>query len=261
MFIIKDAGFDRRPCHLLGVLYIFVGYTRTDPMKFLSSTLLLLTYFLVHTLDVCGQDIKESPSYLQQKAVYNLATKYADVSAARNSLYNMIAIDPNDASLLDSLAFMYYEYQQFTSCLLVCLDILKKNPDNMPALEMSAVAYDNLGLKDKALTSYESIYLRNNSVYTLYRIAALQLDLNRHTESMTNVNILLEKNETKEIKIPINTQQGTRQISLEAAVYNLKGLIEADQGNKESARASYQQALVLEPDFALAKNNLEQLDQ
>ena len=207
-----------------------------------------------------GQDAKESAAYQQHKQAYQLGIKYADITVTRNALYNLIALDPNDASLLDSLAYMYYEYQQYTSCLLVCLDILKKNPDNIPALEMSAVAYDNLGLKDKALTSYESIYLRNNSVFTLYRIAILQLDLGRHTESMTNVNILLEKPETKESKVSINTEQGSRQISLEAAVYNLKGLIEADQGNKESARSSYQQALTLEPDFAMAKSNLEELD-
>ncbi len=222
--------------------------------------MLFLAFTLWFPNAMQGQDVKESPAYQQQQNVYKSAMKYADVSAARNSLFNMIALDPNDASLLDSLAYMYFEYQQFTSCLLVCLDILKVNPDNIAALEMSAVAYDNLGLKDKALTSYESIYLRNNSIYTLYRIAALQLDLSRHTESMTNVDILLEKEETKEAKVPINTEQGSMQISLEAAVYNLKGLIEADQGNKESARASYQKALSLEPDFVMATNNLAELD-
>lgn len=229
-------------------------------MKLLSNTMLLLSCLLIFSTALKAQEVKESAAYQQQQNVYNRAMKYADVSAARNSLFNMIALDPGDASLLDSLAYMYFEYQQFTSCLLVCLDILKVNPDNIPALEMSAVAYDNLGLKDKALTSYESIYLRNNSIFTLYRIAALQLDLGRHTESMTNVNILLEKEETKEAKVPLKTDQGNTQISLEAAVYNLKGLIEADQGNTESARASYQQALSLEPDFAMAKSNLAELD-
>jgi tetratricopeptide (TPR) repeat protein len=243
-----------------GVIFIFAGYLRTNTMKLLSNTMLLLSCILIFSTTLNAQEVKESAAYQQQQNVYNLAMKYADVSAARNSLFNMIALDPGDASLLDSLAYMYFEYQQFTSCLLVCLDILKVNPDNIPALEMSAVAYDNLGLKDKALTSYESIYLRNNSIFTLYRIAALQLDLSRHTESMTNVNILLEKEETKEAKVPLNTEQGSMQISLEAAVYNLKGLIEADQGNTESARASYQQALSLEPDFTMAKNNLAELD-
>ncbi len=229
-------------------------------MKFLSRVLLLLLISLVYSNYANSQDIKESPSYKQHKAAYDQAIKYADVSVARNSLYNLIALDPGDESLVDSLAYMYYEYQQFTSCLLVCLDLLKRNPENLPALEMSAVSYEKLGLKDKALTSYESIYLRNNSIYTLYRMAILQLDLGRHTESMTNVNILLEKAETKEAKVSMSTDQGTRQISLEAAVYNLKGLIDAAQDNKEAARTSYQQAISLEPEFTVAKNNLAELD-
>jgi Tfp pilus assembly protein PilF len=37
-------------------------------------------------------------------------------------------------------------------------------------------------------------------------------------------------------------------------------LVEASQGQKESAKASYQQALSIEPDFAMAKNNLEELE-
>jgi tetratricopeptide (TPR) repeat protein len=229
-------------------------------MRLYLRTLLILALLFAGYSNLFAQDVKESEAYKQQKTVYDLASKYADGSIARNSLYNLVAMDPNDASLLDSLAYMYYEYQQFTSCLLVCIDIIKRNPDHLAALEMSAVSYEKLGLKDKALTSYESIYLRNSSIYTLYRIAILQLELGRQGESLTNANILLEKEETKEAKVSISTEQGPGQISLEAAVYNLKGLIESDQGNKEAARASYQQALSIEPEFALAKNNLEELD-
>jgi tetratricopeptide (TPR) repeat protein len=221
---------------------------------------LILLLILATCLSSSGQDANESVPYKQEKAVYLLASKYADVNIARNAIYNLMAMDPNDESLLDSLAYMYYDYQKYTSCLLVCLDIIKRNPDHMPALEMSGVAYESLGLKDKALTSYESIYLRNSSVLTLYKMAILQLDLNRLGESMTNVGILLEKEETKEAKVSINTQQGPSQISLTAAVYNLKGLIESSQENKEEARTSFQEALALEPDFTVAKNNLEELD-
>ena len=229
-------------------------------MRLFYKLLLCLLFVSFQSLNSQAQDVKETESYKHEKNVYQLASKYADASIAKNSLYSLIALDPNDASLLDSLAYMYYEYQQFTSCLLVCLDIIKKNPDHLTALEMSAVSYENLGLKDKALTSYESIYLRNSSIYTLYRIAILQLDLGRLGESMTNVNILLEKPEVKETKISINTEQGPSQISLEAGAYNLKGLIESNQGDKEAARASFEKAISLEPEFALAKSNLEELN-
>ena len=204
--------------------------------------------------------MKESPTYQQQRSVYELSKKYADLSVAKNSLYNLLALDPTEVSLLDSLAFMYFEYQQYTSCLLVCLDIVRANPEHIAALEMSAVSYENLGLKDKALTAYESIYLRNSNIYTLYKIANLQLDLRRYGESMTNVNILLEKEETKEAKMPISTQAGSSEISLEAAVYNLKGLVELRSDDTEAAKVSFEKALSIEPEFAVAKNNLEDLN-
>jgi len=229
-------------------------------MKPNLKPLLILLLFLTISWSASAQDVKESATYHQEKAVYQLGSKYADVNIAKIAIYNLMAMDPNDASLLDSLAYMYYDYQQYTSCLLVCLDIIKKNPDHIPALEMSAVAYENLGLKDKALSAYESIYLKTNSVFTLYKVAILQLDLNRQGESITNVGILIEKEETKEAKASINTPNGTQQISLLAAVYNLKGLIESSQDNKELARTSFQEALALEPDFVMAKNNLADLD-
>ena len=162
-------------------------------MSHSSKYLLIFILVIISFSNSWAQDAKTSPAYQQQKTVYELGKKYGDVTTSRNALYNLVALDPSDASLLDSLAYMYYEYQQYTSCLLVCLDILKINPDHLAALEMSAVSYENIGLKDKALTAYESIYLRNNSIYTLYRIAVLQYDLDRPGESITNIKILLEK--------------------------------------------------------------------
>ena len=230
------------------------------PCNYSSDIHYAYCYFFLSALVLLAQELKESPGYQQELAIYNLGLKYNDVGISRYALYNLMALDPGDASLLDSLAYMYFEYQQYTSCLLVSLDILKRNPDHLAALEMSGVSYEQLGLKDKALTAYESIYLRNTDVFTLYKVAVLQLDLGRQGESMTNVGILLEKEETKEAKVPISTEQGQKEISLMAAVYNLKGLVESSQDNKEAARSSYQQALELEPEFTLAKNNLANLD-
>lgn len=242
------------------LFFIFAGYLRTNTMLLHRNSLLAFLIVIVTLSTMQAQDVKESQTYQEQKKVYELGKKYGDVTISRNALYNLMAQDPSDASLLDSLAYMYYEYQQYTSCLLVCLDILKITPDHMAALEMSAVSYENIGLKDKALTAYESIYLRNSSIYTLYRIAVLQYDLDRPGESSTNIKILLEKEETKSAKIAMNTDQGTQQISLEAAVYNLKGLLETSQGQTESAKESYQQAIAIEPSFTLAKTNLEKLN-
>jgi len=206
------------------------------------------------------QDVKESPMYKLENIKYQLGLKYGDANVARSALYSMLVMDPQNLSLLDSLAYLYYDYQRYTSCILVCMDLLKINPNHLPALEMSAISYESLGLKDKALENFESIYLKQSNIYTLYKVAALQLDLGRYLESMTNVDILLKNEEIKESKMTINTDQGTQEIAFTAAVYNLKGLIESNQEQKEAAKASFNQALSIEPGFALAKSNLAELD-
>lgn len=229
-------------------------------MRGIVKCIVLLPLCCLLSNKALAQDVKETPAYKNEKAVYEMGLKFGDVNIARSALYNLMVLDPKDISLLDSLAFMYYDYQRYTSCILVCLDLLKRNPNHLPALEMSAISYENLGLKDKALENYESIYLKENSMFTLYKVAALQLELSRYVESMTNVDILLKNKETQDAKISMNTNEGPQEISMRAAIFNLKGLIESQQNNKEAAKASFNEALSLQPDFALAKNNLQDLD-
>ncbi len=229
-------------------------------MKKLFTTVALCGLCICLGTTVLGQDVKTSDTYKMQKDVYNLGIKYGDVNAARNALFTLIALDPNDYSLLDSLAYLYFDYQRHTSVILVCRDILSRDPNNLAAIEMSAISFENLSLKDKALEQYESLNLKNDNIYTLYKIAVLQLDLGRYVESNTNIGILLKNEEAQTAKIDMNTEQGPKEIQLKAAVYNLKGLLEDRQGQKEAAKASFNEALKLEPDFTMAKNNLEDLD-
>lgn len=221
---------------------------------------LLPCLFMILACSGFAQDAKESQAYQNENIKYQLGLKYGDVNVARSALYSMLVMDPQNITLLDSLAYLYFDYQRYTSCLLVCLDLLKINPNNLAALEMSAISYESLSLKDKALENYESIYLKQNNIFTLYKIASLQFDLDRFVESMTNVDILLNNEEAKEAKINITTAQGPQEIALHAAVYNLKGLIESSQDQKESAKASFNEALRIQPGFTLAQNNLADLD-
>ena len=94
-------------------------------MKKLIVNTALCGAFTLLSFALQAQDIKSSEAYQTQKSVYSLGIKYGDVNAARNALFSLIAMDPNDNSLLDSLAYLYFDYQRHTSCILVCLDILK----------------------------------------------------------------------------------------------------------------------------------------
>src|SRR5690606_35876219 len=170
------------------------------------SSLFLLISAIIFQSHAQQANAQESEAYKTQVAVYQNALKFNDVSVAKNALYNMMALAPSNASLLDSLAYLYFDYQQFASSLLVSREILAKNPNNLPALEISAVSYENLGIYQQALSAYESLYLKLESPYTLYKIAMLQFDLKRHNESKTSIDILLKNTEVDSLNVVINEQ-------------------------------------------------------
>lgn len=222
--------------------------------------LLLITGLQVTT--VLGQTLtgKDSEAYKRQLSVYQNALKFNDVSVAKNALYNLWALDPTDNSLLDSLAYLYYDYQQYASSLLVTRELLAKNPNNLPALEINAISFENLGLYDQALTAYESLYLKHQNPYTLYKIGLLQFDLKRHRESKTSLDILLKNTAVDSLNVVVAEKDNQqKQIPMRAALLNFQGLNNIELGNKEAAKEDFEKALELVPDYSMAKENLEKL--
>ncbi|MDN5203272.1 hypothetical protein QQ008_17915 [Fulvivirgaceae bacterium BMA10] len=211
---------------------------------------------------VSGQsEVKNSEEYKHHKSIYDRAVRYSDIGVAKNAIYNLLVLDPNDVSLLDSLAILYFDYNQYAQSLLVSLDILKKNPNSLVATEISAVSYENLQLYDKALTSYESLYLKNNNIYTLYKIAFLQFNLKRYNEARTSTDIILKDKKSEELNIVFNPSRNKQEeVSMKAAVLNLKGLIAKEEGNKDEAKKLFEEALVSAPEFTFAKQNIEDLE-
>jgi tetratricopeptide (TPR) repeat protein len=225
-----------------------------------SLVILLLGMFFYHPAH-SQTDPKQQPDYQNNKNIYLQAIKYNDVTVARTALYKLIELDPNDISLMDSLAFLYFEYRQFASTALVCKDILEKLPKHPPALEMSAISFENLGLADQAIQQYEQLYLIQNNLATLYKITYLQYQLKRFAEFENNVKTLLEKEETKELKVFFTGEDNQQQqIPMNAALLNFRGLVAKENGNKQQAMEYFDEALKIAPDFYLAKVSKEQLD-
>ena len=203
---------------------------------------------------------KNSQEYLQQLNIYKKAKFFNDPITTRTAIYNLIEIDPTDAGWLDSLAFEYYAYRQYTSSLLVTLEALKRNANNLEMLELKAICWENIGDFNKALEVYESLFLKNNSSITLYKIGFLQLELKRFNEANTSADILLGKEDATEITMNFTkSDESTQSVTLKAATYNLKGLIAKVQGNNDEARKQFNEALKLYPDFEVVKDNLKDL--
>ena len=191
---------------------------------------------------------------------YTVAVQWGDEEVAKDALYDLIIRNPGNDSLIYSMAVLYYQSQKYTSSLLVGMELLKRNPKDPAYLEISAVSSESLGVIDRALQYYESLYLLVGNTGTLYKIAFLQYDIKRFAESMVNADILLTKPDVETTKVTFNDAQNkAKEYPMKVSVLNLKGLLKKEQGDMVSAKKLFAEAVAIAPDFIQAKENLAKI--
>ncbi len=202
----------------------------------------------------------KSPIYWLYDGHYRLAIKYNDYTEAKSALYNLVLLEPTNDSLRYNLAYTYFDSRQYPSTIMVCKDILAFNPNHLGALELSAISFENLGLKGKALPNYEKIYMTSSSLNALYKMAFLQYDLKKYAECEVNIDILLIHEQLQDAMIVVTDEnEESKEYPMKVAVLNLKGMVNKEIGNNAEAKKAYEEALVISPDFKLAKSGLAEL--
>ncbi len=192
---------------------------------------------------------------------YVTALQWNDYEVAKDALYDLIMENPQNDSLIFNLAYYYYENEKYVSAVLVSQQLLARNPKNVTALEISAVGYEAMGVSDRALQSYESLYLLSNNIFTLYKMAFLQYDLKRFAESLASLDILFANAQLDTAKVAFNdVENKPKEYPMKVALLNLKGLIQLEHfGDKAAAKKTFEEALAIAPDFVAAKQNLVKL--
>ncbi len=179
---------------------------------------------------------------------------------AKDALYDLIIENPGNDSIIFDLAVYYFQNQKSASAVLVANELLKRNPKNAGALEVAAGGYEALGVLDKSIQSYESLYLLTDNITALYKMAFLQYQMKRFKESAASAEILLARKDLDSVKASYNDSKGkAKEFQVKVAVVNLKGMLALDQGDKINAKKYFQEALAIAPDFALAKENLAKI--
>ncbi|WP_053404688.1 hypothetical protein [Persicobacter sp. CCB-QB2] len=193
-------------------------------------------------------------------AVYRRAMQYNDMGVAKDALYRLITVDPQNDSLLVNLANIYFEQRQWISAVLASKDAKMVNPNNVAALQIEAYGLQYLGVKDKAAEAFEAWYLKTTEKEALYQLALLQLELKKYAECETNVDILLADAEYIKNTAQVEGTEGNQvTIPMEAVLYNLKGVAESIQGNKAEAKKLIGKAVEIAPEFKIAKDRLATL--
>lgn len=200
-----------------------------------------------------------SIAFEQQKL--NQAKAYNDESMITSAIYNIIALEGPQSAYKDSLAYIYYNRRNYVSCFLVTNDILKSKPDNIELMEMKAYSLETMGALDKSKETYEALFAKTNNNYDGYKLASLQFRMNKNEEALATIKKTRQLPDDGKIQVTFQVNQNYNQnVELKAAISYLQGLIEQSLEKTDDAKASYENAIRLFPDFVLAKSKLEILN-
>ena len=187
-------------------------------------------FFILLSSSVMFKSYSQISEFDLQNSIYKKAKSYNDPSVAINSLYKMIAIQPENVLLKDSLMREYLTISQWAPSYMISREILAMQPNNLFALEVSCISLQNLGLKQQALNEYESLYLKSDRIDVLYTISFLQFELKNFTESLTNLDILINNSETEEMSVSVSkSDNSVQEVLIRAQLNYLKGLIYLEQ--------------------------------
>lgn len=225
----------------------------------MKKSFILIFAFISFCTSVIAQTEtpKVSEEYTKNEKIMRMALKYNDLNVAKNALYQMIYLAPENKSLKDSLAILYFNIGSYTECILISREILSENSTNSSVLELKAISEQNIGMFKESLVDYEALYAKNKNIYHLYQIATLQYELKRFGECDQSIATIIADKESEKQEISIVTGDRRQQkVPIKAACLNMRGVLALETGKNEIAKTSFQEALKISPDFFLAKNNL-----
>jgi tetratricopeptide (TPR) repeat protein len=197
-----------------------------------------------------------------EKLIMKQALRYGDENVAVSQLYSIIAKEGANSVYKDSLAYLYFNARKYSSCFMVCSDILSGNDNKLDILEMQAVALESLGAADKSAQVYAKLVTKTKNNFHAYKLANLYYVLKKYEMAYMAIKKAQELKDTGKIKVNYAVNKNyTQQASLLAAIANLKGMIEFAQKKNELAKKSFSRAIELQPDFVMAKDNLRAVNE
>jgi len=195
-----------------------------------------------------------------EKQIIKKAKKIGDPSVATASIYRLIALEGENSTYKDSLAYIYFSSRRYAPCFMIATEVLKREPNHVEMLEMKAISLESLGAFDKATEVYQQLFkiLKNN--FHGYTIAKLQYSTKKYEEALKTIQEVEKLNDTGKYKVTYAINQNhNQQVELLASIAYLKGLIAIELDKNDLAKSSFEKAIKIQPDFVLAKEKLESL--
>ena len=213
---------------------------------------------LAMTFQAYGQEIPQTDAMKREQKIVQLARKVGDPGVVSNSYYQLIAMEGENSTYKDSLAYFYFSARKYAPSFMMAEEVLKREPDHLDMLEIKAVSLEAIGALDKSAEVYAKLYSLTKSNFYGYNLAKLHLTTKKLDDAYKTIKEVETLNDTGEYTINfVINQNHTQPVELIAAIPYLKGVIEQEMEKPAEAKASFEKALKLQPDFVLAKEKLE----
>jgi tetratricopeptide (TPR) repeat protein len=222
----------------------------------MKNIIYILTFFIA-TVAIA----QTSNSLELEKQKIKQALAYGDKSTAANAMYTIISLEGPTSMYKDSLAYLYFNERNYVSCFLVTKDVLKNKPQNVELLEMNAISLESIGALEQSIESYKTLLLKSNDNYHAYKIAGLQLAMKKYDEALVSIKKADQLADDGKMNVTFQVNKNYNQnVPLKPSISYLQGLIELNLDKRTEAKISFERALKLFPDFALAKSKLVTLE-
>lgn len=185
------------------------------------------------------------------EAFYNAMRLQGDVQGVINALTHLNVLSPNKERR-DTLAFIYANNNEHLQALNT-IGIEKDPADSDLAVQVKAISLQALNQPKRALEQYEILYGRKKSPFLAYEMADLRIQTGENQKAMEYIEYGIQ-NSVDSMKYAFYERQQPYEVPLKAAFLHLKGLAQynMDKANIDSAIATIDQALAMDPNFNLA---------
>lgn len=217
----------------------------------------LLALFVMSTISITAQTKSELLNHFE--AYYKQMKSQGDVQGIINAITHLEVISPSQERR-DTLAYIYVSEGRHLEALNT-IGVEKNATDSNINTEVKAIALKALNQPKLAVEQYEVLFTREPNPYIAYEIADLKTQVGDFFGAKASIAFGIA-NAKDDMKRPFYESQQPYEVPLKAAFLYLKGLVlfnENQTTNLDAAIALMDEALVIAPNFNLAKISKEAL--
>mgnify|MGYP005728057541 FL=1 len=214
--------------------------------------------FLTFVVSLQGQESKNLLDHYSK--YYKQMQSQGDIQGVINALTHLNIIDPNEKRK-DTLAVLYMNEGRFIQALNT-IGVESLDSDSDMAVEVKAISLQSLNEIKRALPHYEELFKRKPNPYIAYELADIKIQLNDFLGALKHITFGIA-NSNDDIFSNYFDTQTQYQVPMKAAFIYLKGLLtfkENKEENIDKAIALMDEAIVLAPNFNLAKISIDALN-